>query len=575
MSTLYTHQTENVHNTYVWIVMMCMVGLVFPHISHAERIKNFSSDIIINDDATVQVVETITYDFEGASKHGIFRDIPLNNNDGSFLDIENVSVIDEQGMSYQKSLSEDKLGIHIKIGDPNSLVSGIKTYKISYVVKNALVSFDVYDELYWNITGDQWSIPIDHVTATVITTPKIIQSSCYRGNFGSSEKCSSFKTGDVTVNENTIDSGEGVTVAVGFQKGFISGITRIGGQIHNDLINNPKRDPRGHQIILYIFGGILFLGIVIIKIFTRDKSSKRSLMAHYEPPRGLTPIQAGVVIDKGLDFRDVTAQMISLAERGYIKIAYLEKKVLRVFNAVDYQFTLTKSPVDSSAIDIKILNFIFGDNLQEGVTITLTEMSGRSRLVSKKLFEEMQKVEEQYFIDQGFFKKNNLRIVAGILMGVLVVSLLYVQGESIIFTVLVAVVGIIAMTIHSRILTDEGAELKQEVLGFKEFLAMTDKERFDFHNAPERKPEQFMKYLPYAIAFRVEEKWSKQFEGMMLPESSWYQGGTNQAFSAYVFTNQMTSLGTSLGSLAKAATSGSGGSGSSGGGSGGGGGGSW
>jgi uncharacterized membrane protein len=116
-------------------------------------------------------------------------------------------------------------------------------------------------------------------------------------------------------------------------------------------------------------------------------------------------------------------------------------------------------------------------------------------------------------------------------------------------------------------------EAKNHTEGFKLFLSVTDKERFDFHNAPEKSPELFMQYLPYAVALGVEEKWAKVFEGITIPQPDWYDGGNIAAFSAASLTNDLGAFSTALST--NSGVSGSSGGGSSGGGGGGGGGGSW
>ncbi len=121
--------------------------------------------------------------------------------------------------------------------------------------------------------------------------------------------------------------------------------------------------------------------------------------------------------------------------------------------------------------------------------------------------------------------------------------------------------------------TKVGYEALDHLKGFKEFLSVTDAERFKFHNAPEKSPEQFMTYLPYAIAFRVEKQWATVFEGISIPNPSWYDGGSVGAFSAANLTSSLGAFSTSF--TASSGTSASSGGGSSGGGGGGGGGGSW
>ncbi len=86
-------------------------------------------------------------------------------------------------------------------------------------------------------------------------------------------------------------------------------------------------------------------------------------------------------------------------------------------------------------------------------------------------------------------------------------------------------------------------------------------------------PEMFERYLPYAMAFGVEDKWAKAFEGIYRDPPGWYTGGTGQ-FRATDFSSRMGSMSQAAGSAMSSSpsSSGSGGGGSSGGGSAGGGG---
>ena len=43
----------------------------------AERITNYEVTIQMNKNGTLTVNEVIDYEFDGAAKHGIYRDIPL------------------------------------------------------------------------------------------------------------------------------------------------------------------------------------------------------------------------------------------------------------------------------------------------------------------------------------------------------------------------------------------------------------------------------------------------------------------------------------------------------------------
>ena len=143
------------------------------------------------------------------------------------------------------------------------------------------------------------------------------------------------------------------------------------------------------------------------------------------------------------------------------------------------------------------------------------------------------------------------------------------------FLIVLPTVVMVIILLQAR-RTRKGYEVKNHLEGFKRFLSVTDKERFDFHNAPEKSPELFMEYLPYAIALGVEEKWAKVFEGITIPKPDWYDGGDMANFSALSFTRDIGVFsGTLAANSASSGTSGSSGGGFSGGGGGRGGGGSW
>lgn len=134
--------------------------------------------------------------------------------------------------------------------------------------------------------------------------------------------------------------------------------------------------------------------------------------------------------------------------------------------------------------------------------------------------------------------------------------------------------------------TYKGVLAYEHILGFKEFLSVTERERLKFHQAPEKKPQLFEKYLPYAMVLGVENEWAKQFEEIYKQKPDWYESYDSRPLAAYAFVSGLNSLSSKSASIftstpASKTSSGSfgasgfGGGGFSGGGGGGGGGGSW
>jgi uncharacterized membrane protein len=131
----------------------------------------------------------------------------------------------------------------------------------------------------------------------------------------------------------------------------------------------------------------------------------------------------------------------------------------------------------------------------------------------------------------------------------------------------------VILFVFSRIMparTVIGARAREAALGFKEFLERVETDRY---RKMITSPEMFERYLPFAMAFGVEEKWAKAFEGIYRDPPSWYIGSTGH-FSPGSFAASMSEMSTAVSSSTSSSpsSSGSGGGGSSGGGSGGGGG---
>jgi hypothetical protein len=122
----------------------------------SERITRYDSDLTIEADGGLLVREAINYDFGSTPRHGIIREIPVRvdyppkeNTDRYPIDVLSVTASD--GASAQYEVSEDGDNLSIRIGDPDSTITGAHTYEITYRVP-APTTFADHDEL-WNVIG--------------------------------------------------------------------------------------------------------------------------------------------------------------------------------------------------------------------------------------------------------------------------------------------------------------------------------------------------------------------------------------------------------------------------------------
>ena len=137
--------------------------------------------------------------------------------------------------------------------------------------------------------------------------------------------------------------------------------------------------------------------------------------------------------------------------------------------------------------------------------------------------------------------------------------------------------------------TRMGRKVMDQLEGFRMYLSVAEKDRMNLMNPPAETPELFEKYLPYALALDVEQKWSERFADVLKAARMadgtpyhpyWYHGTTWSSLWATGFASGLGgafSGAISSSSTAPGSSSGSGGGGGgfSGGGGGGGGGGGW
>ncbi len=531
-----------------------------------EKIQKFSSDITIKKDGSIEVKETIVYDFTSLSRHGIFRNIPYTILDKSKrydMTYTFKSVTDEKGKKYKYTKSRQDEQWVLKIGDPNKTITGVHTYIISYSVKGALRYFKDHDELYWNITGNGWNIPIKETTATILLPEEIaqqkIQMKCFTGSYGSTKQnCTGTTTGQKTEYKTTLflNSYEGLTTVLGFPKGTTAVL------LPTEYV--PFFETPLGKIVLVLIGitavcwYIILPLYIVIKWFTkgRDPDVGRAVTAGYDAPKGsnkkpLTPAQTGALLDETVNKKDIFSIIVDLARRGYLRIEERDKK----------DFYLIKLPVTAKASN-QLLPF------EQKLFDALFPSGDESRLKDTKLYTVILDIQTLLYKDmvaQGYFIKNPQTTRT-------IYTLLGVAG---VFTFnFVLAFASFTFGRHMPKKTLLGASQANVARGLKNFLTSQERQL----NFQGDKQILFEKFLPFAVAFGVEKAWAKRFESFDLKSPEWYSSYNNTGFNSYLFAS---SLGNSYSNFSASSTppssSGSGfsGGGSSGGGGGGGGGGSW
>lgn len=530
--------------------------------SSSEKIKNFFVKITINKDSSFLVKEEITYDFGENYKHGIYRNIPVRK-----TKIVVIKVTDELGNPYRFRVTKEGNYLQIKIGDPNKVIKGEHTYNIFYRVWKEIRFFQNHDELYWNITGNEWEVPIERSGAIVSLPEKIpernLRFACFTGFVGSQVSDCNFRlkeNGEILFeSQKSFLPREGLTIVLGWPKGVV-------------------QKPSLVQKIFWDFEDfwpLLIPVFVFIFLFNKwwregkDPKIKKPIVAQYEPPDDLRPAEVGLILNQRITGKEITATLVDLAVRGYIKIKEIPRN--DIFKKVDYELINLKNfnnpQEELREYEREILNKIFDS--KDNILISNLKNKFRYHLLSiiEKIYSGIAKFE--YFASEP--QKIQRRLTG---IGVGVTALGFVFGiffRNYILLISVFLSGILFLIFAPFMpkRTSKGIEAYWQILGFKEYINTAEKYRLQF----QERENIFEEFLPYAIIFGLVEKWLRAFEGIYKIHPQWYEGSYHGAFSSQEFFRSFNPFLNSMNDIFR--ESGFDGKGFSGGGSGGGGGKSW
>jgi hypothetical protein len=544
----------------------------------------------------VDVVETLKVRFQG-SYNGIFRTIPIQYrtraNLNYTLSLEVLGVEDEAGSDLRYETSRERHYRKIKIWVPGAS-DAVRTVVIRYRVHNALRFFEeddqAWDELYWNVTGDEWPVPIERASVRVRLPASVtgVRARGFTGRYGSTEESVEASTVDHLVDVRAtrgLGIHEGLTVAIAWDS-FIT--EPDGGAVAQSppaageyLIRRPTLWDR----IRDFFRSNWPLLIPILAVFAMRRvwlrhgkdPDRRPIAPMYEPPQGLTPSEVGVLVDNRPDLRDVTAMLVDLAVRGYLVIEETEEeKFLGLIKEKDYVLELQTDGdgiADLKSHEREFLRALFG-HPRAGDRVHMSDLEN-------EFYKDLPGIKERIFRELMELKYYRSRPdkVLGVWIGVaFAVGLLIAGGGTVIAsrfgmapltTILAGVVTalvVLGFGIFMPARTVAGTRALEAVLGFEEFLQKVESDRF-------RKmitgPEMFERFLPYAMALGVESKWAAAFADIYREPPDWYRGTGYRGFHPSVFVGDLSGMTQHAATAMTSAPRSSGGSGFSGGGGGG------
>ncbi len=559
----------------LFVVFAVLSGGAVAQGQENERIISFASSIKVHKDGLLRVVETIKVYAGGRSiKRGIYRDFPVRYRDKrGYLRSVGFKVIsvsrDGRPENYFVQRSGDHKRIYIGRRD-FFLEDGEYSYKITYETTRQLRYFYDYDELYWNVTGNNWSFPINKASVHIElpTGARIINKAAFTGRYGSTDGAFLVKPDG----ENAIDFEttrplrpyEGLTVAIGWPKGIVAQPGPVAAfflRIWDNL---------GVAFLLFGTVAVSAYFFIMWKWIGRDPEAG-PIFPQFGPPRGLSPAAVSYVHYMG--FRRASsgatkpfiAALVSLAVKGFIKLddkgkdlvirntasrrsstlANGEKALFDgllggrqelVFKQSSYPTVQSSRRNFKSAISKEHGSMFFKDNylwfvlglvmsvFVLGITFVLVQ---DEETIGLLIMQVILGALGSFLVSLGFQRLSNwlpggdykivsvLLVVGGVFfLTSAVIVLLGVQNSPVWVPLCGTVLGVLnVLFVHLlRAPTVLGQKTMDAINGFKMYLEVAEKDRMNMNDAPRVDETIFEKFLPYAIGLGVEKPWTEAFE---------------------------------------------------------------
>lgn len=572
----------------------------------AERIAAYDVDIQVEDSGSLLITEAIDYDFGSSDRHGIFRNIPVRlDYDDRYERIYPLDIISVEGSpGTPDEYKSETAGNYkrIRIGDPDRTVSGAHRYTITYRIDAALNGFPEHDELYWNAIGTEWSVPVERATIRVTAPAEITDVACFGGGSGSRLQCSeAASSGPVaTFSQDGLGPGEGVTVVVAFAKGAVPPPVPVLDErwsFSRAFSVTPVTAATSAALLAAVVFGVArlawrtgrdraYAGSPVDVAYATSGQEEPvppsfgsfggvETPVEFVPPDGVRPGQVGTLVDEHANTLDVTATIVDLAVRGYLRIDEIPKKGW--FGKPDWTLTRLEEGDGLRAYERSLLDGLFTGGAEVTLSSLRNTFATRLGRVQDALYDDV--VGERWFVARPDRIRLRWRVIGAValVLAVVVVVLLAAFTHAALVAVPL-VIGALALLLAAKRMphrTAKGTGMLRRVEGFRRFIDESEKDRARFAE----QQHLFSEYLPYAIVFGATEKWARAFAGLdgELPEPRWYGGST--AFTAASFSSSIDGFTVTTAGTITSTPSGSGSSGFSGGfsggGGGGGGGGSW
>lgn len=560
-----------------------------------EQINAFTSAVVVNPDTSLSISEQITYQFpDGEQRHGIVRDLVVEEpqSDGRIwhYGVE-VTQVTADGQPVPFEMSGEGALMRVKIGDPNSTVSGTVVYDINYRVTGALRAYSADEldgsepyavgdvELYWDLIGSGWTVPILGATGQVTGPADPLAYGCYFGPAGSTADCPVAQDGAaLTFGPVDLQPESALTAVIAFPgSAFTSPVTP-------DISEPSALDDPALGLAIGVPLAIIALAAPIAAVLISRRRLRGAELdgapVQFAPPGNLRPAELQASATGEVDAAGALATLLDLVARGHISLTaddggFMQKPSITVT-------WKSANPDEMSPWEQDLLASILNGETSGTLSGYDAGFAAAVRKLSRQLVAEA-KTAGRWSADRNPRWRNALRLLIGLgavlvfagflgaAVGAAVTVIAVMTGFAL---VIGAVIALLLVPIHQ---TQTSAQFLAEYRGFRKLLdtdaAEARRELVQRMNMPDY--AVFATMLPYAVIYGLDESWTHAFPD--LDPEDLRRAGYNVTSTSMLYGMVSASrMSMTSASSTPSRSSGSGFSGgSAGGGGGGGGGGSW
>jgi len=528
-----------------------------------ERILSFTADYDLASDGSVRVTETLVWQFGPGEHHGIKRNITVRQSVATPPDTVRIYEMSEVGASSPTGANADvyvsELGADnvIRIGSPTEPFEGAQqqTYVVTYHLAHVANGFPDHAELFWNVTGGGFDLPLDSVKVTVHGPAAVTDALCFQGADRSADPCQASAGQSATYSATGLGPHQQMTIVASFPASAITDTApdlRAGDTGFSGDVGSQMSPSMAKALSLVGYGGGLAIPAVAAALMGtlfwkrgRDEQyagltpglspvegasepvthgQKGPVAVQFAPPKGVRPGLVGTIIDEQANTIDVSATVVDLAVNGYLTIEEVQSG--GVFKRADWQLTKMVPPEPPEALlpfEETLLAGIFADSNPVLLSGLKNKFHSTLTTVQSQMYAEVTR--------RGWFRKPPDQARRGwTTLGLLVMGgglasgwflgfqsadtdriggLSLVIPSGIVLAGGLLIAGAIIYLLGQRMAakTADGSAVLAQSLGFKQYLVTAEARQIRFEEAQ----DIFSRYLPYAIVFGVADRWAGTF----------------------------------------------------------------